>query len=63
MRKHFSNNHIIYKGRSWNYAVGKEGIYYFIPAVFFTGIFCSVEGFIRRYSVDLFKVFMLVTDV
>ena len=63
MRIHFSNNHIIYKGRSWNYAVGIEGIYCFVPAVLFTGIFCSVEGFIRRYSVDLLEMFMLVTDV
>jgi hypothetical protein len=63
VRIHFSNNHITYKGRSWNYAVGIENIYYFIPAVFFNGIFCSVESFIRRYSVDLFEVFMLATDM
>jgi hypothetical protein len=63
VRKHFSNNHVIYKGSSGSYAIGIQGKYYFTPAVFFTGIFCSVEGFIRRNSVDLFKVFMMGTDV
>lgn len=33
-------------------------MYYFLPVAFFTGIFFCVEGFVRRYSVDLLDTFI-----